>query len=314
MELIQLFSFYQIVNTGSFSEASKKVFRSQPTISHQIKNLEKELGVKLFNRLGRKLVLTEEGRMLFKTIGNFFTDLENLKKRFEDIRQANAGNLTIASTEPIMSYLLPDCVRDFDKSFPKVKLKLIHCSITEDLIPLVLKGNIDLGIGHKYDRELLGQIGFLLWKTFDRVLLIPKNHPLSKKKCIELVDIASYPLVLYRNGSITRRFVEDTFIKGKLSCEIKMEMDSAENIKKYVAMGVGISVVSSLSVDEKDRDKLIFINVSNLFGKTDYGIYYRKDKYITAAMKEFMRVMDTELLDKLGQSPFSVPFGGTPSP
>src|SRR4030042_6906603 len=95
MELIQLYGFYQIVKTGSFSEASKKTFRSQSAISHQIKNLENEFKIKLFERIGNKIKLTQEGEIFFERTNIILKDLEELRRILADIDYAGRGRLTI---------------------------------------------------------------------------------------------------------------------------------------------------------------------------------------------------------------------------
>ena len=298
MELIQLLSFYQIVKTESFSKASKIMFRSQSALSHQIKNLEKELNIKLFERLGRKIRLTEEGKLLCGVISSFVNDLDNVKRTIEDMHQCKFGSVTIAASSAIMTYILPDIIRMFVDQFPKVKYKLITCTVTSEIEPMVLDGGIDFGIGPR-SRQLLPQrLNFLFWKSFDKVLITSKKHPLSKKRNVKLLDIAKFPLILYREGTVIRKDVEEAFVSNKLPYETIMELDVAESIKKYVEIGIGISILSSLTLTNEDKERFGCFNVNSLFGRTNYGIYYRKDKYITSAMRQFMTFFAPELCDK----------------
>jgi len=302
MEINQLLSFYQITKTGSFSKASEKVFKSQSAVSHQITNLEKELKVKLLERLGKSVRLTQEGKALFNLVDKFFFDLDNLKGIFEDIQHSKIGYLSVVTNNAVIMYLLPKITKTFKDEFPGVKVKLINTSIMSEIISKVLDGEADLAIGPKSTQGIPTKINFLFWKSFDRILIMLKNNPLNKKKAIELNDIAAYPLILYREGTVIRKDVEDNFIRNKLTYDVVMETDVAENIKKYVEIGIGVSILSSLTATNEDKDKFVLRDVSHLFGTTDYGIYYRAEKYITAAMKQFITIFSPELYDSLSSS------------
>jgi DNA-binding transcriptional LysR family regulator len=299
MELIQLLSFHQIVETGSFSKASSNIFRSQSAVSHQIKNLEKELGIKLLERFGKKIKLTEEGKILFDVLSAFFNDLDNVKRIYRDMQQGKYGSLTIATSSSMITYILPNVVKMFIDQFAGIKFKLITCAISIEIPRMILNGEAEFGIGPKIDQVSSQKLDFLPWKSFNRVLLMAKDHPLSKKKDITLADIAKYPLILYREGTIIRKNVEEVFIRNNLSYEIVMEMDVAENIKKYVEIGIGLSILSSLAFTHEDKNRLFLFDINHLFGKTEYGIYFRKNKYITIAMKQFIKFFAPELFDNL---------------
>ncbi len=118
--------------------------------------------------------------------------------------------------------------------------------------------------------------------------MVNRRHPLCKKKNIKLGDITKYPFILYRAGN-TRKVVAEAFIRDSLSYEIVMEMDNPEIIKKFVGMGIGVSILSSAAITKEDRNRLAVFNANHLFGKIDYGIYYLRDKYISAATKQFVK-------------------------
>lgn len=299
MEIIQLLSFHQIVKTGSFTKASKNVFRTQSAISHQIKNLEVELKVKLFERKNKTIKLTWEGEILFDTICRFLDDIENLNAMYEDARQGKRGSLVIATSSALVTYCLIDTIKKFMKQATKVKFKLITSTNISEIQSMVLDGDAHLGIAGKSGAMPSQKLNFLYWRSFDKVLLVNKEHPLSKKKTVPLVDIAQYPLILYREGSALRKDVEEAFIRRNLSYEIIIESDVAENIKKYVETGIGISILSSLTLTKEDKMKFVFFNVNNLFKKTHYGIYYGRNKYITTSMKEFIKCFAPELYSDL---------------
>ena len=299
MDLIQLLSFHEIVKTESFSKASKNIFRSQSAVSHQIRNLEEELEVKLFERLGKGIKVTEEGRILFDIIDQFFYDLDDLRKIYRDIKDSKVGNLTIASSSAMMTYVLPNIIKQFTGRFKGINFKLIACSSNSEILSLILEGITDFGIGIKSSKILPKKINFLSWRTFDTLVMMKKDHPLSHQKPVTLGDIASYPLIVYRKGSIIRNIIEEVYARKEIDYKIIMEVDVPENIKGYVEMGLGVGILSSVAITSKDQKKFAISNVNHLFGKVEIGIYYRKDQYISMAMREFIQLFAPKLCDRL---------------
>lgn len=297
MELIQLLSFYQIVKTGSFSRASENVFRSQSAVSHQIKNLEKDFNVILFERLGRKVRLTAEGEMLFAVVSTFLNDIDNLKRIYTDMQDGGQGKLTLAVSGNLMTYWFTDVIRLFMDQFPGIKFKLFTVTDASKMQEMILNGEVDFGIGMK-DQLIAKKLDFLFWKAFDRVLMADFDHPLGRKKTITLSDIADYPLILTRLGG-TKKVVEEALVRSNLAYEIVMEMDSPEIIKKFLEKSISVSIFSSIAVTQEDKDKLAVFNVKHLFGKVDYGIYYSKDKFVSSVMKQFVNFVTPEIADQL---------------
>jgi DNA-binding transcriptional LysR family regulator len=289
MQITQLRAFYEVVKSGSYSKASEKLFITQSAVSHQIRNLEKEFNMKLFERLGNNMKLTKGGEILSDAIAKFLDDLDNLKKLSEDIRTFKTGDLTVATTSALMIYILPEVVKKFREEFPRIKFKLIS-RISVELLPPVLSGEADLAIAPKPDKKELVKLKFIKWKSFGIVLLLAKGHPLQKKKTIMLDDICKLPLILYRSGTVIRQAVDAAFTHRKLSYEVMMEIDMEENAKKYVAMGIGATITASFAVTAEDQQRLWCVDVSHLFGKVDEGIYYRKNKYVTEAMQRFINL------------------------
>lgn len=297
MEIIQLLSFYQIAKTGSFSRASEMVCRSQSAVSHQIKKLEESFDVKLFDRLGKKVKLTEEGGILFSVVSTFFNDLENLKRIYADLHCGRYGELTIAVSRNAMTYWFADVIKSFIDQFPGIKFKLFTRSDSSVMQEMILNGEIDFGIGSR-DHLISKKLDFLFWKAFDRVLMVDKNHPLSKKKAITLTDISKYPLILTRLGG-TKKAFEEAFARTKLSYEIVMEVDSPDVIKKFLRDSTVMSIFSSIAVTEEDRENFVIYNVEHLFGKVEYGIYYSKDKFVSSVMKQFINFFAPEIAHEL---------------
>ena len=191
MEISQLMSFCEIVKTGSYSKASKHLFITQSAVSHQIKNLERELNIKLFERVGNMVRLTQGGKILSDAVIKFVDDLNNLKRISEDIHDSKTGSLTIATNNGIIMYVLPDIIRRFKKELPGIKFRLINPNFTSEILSMVSNGEVDLAIGPKSNQALSSKTNFIFWKSFERFLIMAKGHPLRVKKTITLADIGS---------------------------------------------------------------------------------------------------------------------------
>ena len=297
MEISQLRTFYEIVKAGNYAKASKTLFISQSAMSHQIKNLETELNMKLFQRLGNKKTLTDPGRIFLHAVSKFLEEMDDLKRLCGDIRDSKTGNLAIATSMAVLTHILPDIIQRFGQEFPQIRLRFVSRGLTSELVDMVKNDTIDLAIGPAYTQDLPTEVRFIEWKVFSRVLITARNHPLSQKKAIRLADISSHPLILPRRDTSTTQMVEKTFQQHGLAHEVIMEMDGVENMKKFVHMGLGIAVVSSFTLTPEDNEIFWCHDVSRFFGKGRYGIYYRKDKYLTTAIKQFIRLFSTELYE-----------------
>ena len=269
------------------------MYRSQSAVSHQIKRLEDEFDVKLFDRIGRKVRLTAEGRILFDIISAFFNDFDNLKRIYADMHCGRYGELTLVVSRNVMTYWFAEVIKLFIDQFPGVKYKLFTRSDSSVMQEMILNGEADFGIGMK-DQLISKRLEFLFWKAYGRVLMTNKSHPLFRKKTITLKDIAKYPLMLTRLGG-TKKVVEEEFNRNNLSYEIVVEVDSPDIIKKFLQNSMGVSIFSAIAVTAEDEQKLTVYNAENMFGRVEYGIYYSKDKFISSVMKQFINFFAPEI-------------------
>jgi len=297
MEISQLQTFAEIVKTGNYANASRNLFISQSAISHQIKNLENELGIKLFQRLGNKRSLTDPGRILSNAVKAFLKELDDLKRLCGDIRDSKSGNLAVATSTGVLIHILPGIIRRFSREFPQIRLRLVSRGSCSELVDMVKDDSTDLAVGPAYTQALPMEVRFIEWKSFPRVLIAARNHPLSKKKTIRLSDISRYPLILPRRDTSMTQIVVKTLQQYDLPHEVVMEMDGVENAKKYVRMGIGVAMIASYTLNHEDNEMFWCHDVSRLFGKVRYGIYYRKDKYFTTAMEQFIKFFSMELYE-----------------
>ena len=290
MEIQQLTGFIAVAKTGSFSKAADKTFRTQPAISLQVRSLEDELKVKLFDRLGpRKITLTEQGKIFFDLASPLLEDIDTLTSRFnEACGKKQKGLLRIATHTSVMVYLLPEVIKQFKKKFPECELQILNRS-KKDIISMIKDGDADIGICSLSSVPRI--IDYKVFAKFDRVLITPKKHPLSKKTRIRINDIAKYPLILPPEGSNTRSIIDEKFKENSLEYRIAMEITGRQAIKVYVGMDLGISILNDFYLTKEDRKNLFTKNVSSIFTRSERGTLTRKNRYLSKPVKEFIKIV-----------------------
>ena len=293
METQQLKCFLAVAKYKGFSQAANKVFRTQPAISLQIKALEDELKVKLFDRLGpRKVELTEEGKTLFELASPLLEDFNSLKDRFhEACGKTQSGSVRIATHTSVMVYLLPETIKKFKKEFPICDLSIVNRG-KKEIVSMVLNGEADIGICSLSD--VPSNIEYKVFARFKRLLIAPKDHPLSKKNGISPKNIAQYPLIIPPQGSNTRSVIERVFEQNELTPNITMEVTGRQAIKTYVEMALGISVINEFYLTGEDKKKIFIKDLSNFFGEAERGILTRKGRYLSNPVKNFIKAVHSQ--------------------
>jgi len=294
MEIQQLKGFHAVAKYRNFTIAAQKTQRTQPTISLQVKALEDELGVKLFERLGPKKVnLTREGQIFLNITTPLLQEFINLKSVFNEARGLyHTSNVQIATHSSVMIYLLPKIIKRFKAQFPEVKLSILNRS-RKEIITMLQHGEVDFGITSVDSAP--SSLDYEVFSRYNRILITNKEHPLSKKGIVTLKDVASYPLVVPTPDSNTRAMIDQVFSSENLSYEITMEVVGRTAIKAYVGMDLGISIINEYYVTEDDKKQLFVKNMSKSFGKAETGILTRKGRYLSQPAEEFINLLKKNL-------------------
>lgn len=272
-------AFCQTVRLGSVSRAAEALFVSQPAISLQLQALERELGVPLFERSGRRLVPSREGQVLYEMAQPLVESLDGLEARFRDkVRGLDAGELNIAANSSTILYLLPKIVERFRLHHPDVRLTL-HNAISADGTDLLREDAADLAIGSMTD--VPADLTYAPAYRFEQVLIAPHDHPLASGGELELADIARYPLVLPPKRQITYRLVDQVFQRHRIAYT--------------VALGMGISIVPALCLHESDHERLAARSMKRWFPERSYGVIVRRGKALSAQARAFIELIQPEL-------------------
>lgn len=292
--LKQLRAFVYIARLGSLSRAAEALFLSQPSVSLQLKALERELGATLLERTRRRITLSDAGEALYEMARPLVEGFEDLDQAFRTrVQGARAGRLTIAAGSSTIQYLLPELVKTYRERYPGVHLALSNVT-NRDGIALLRSDEVDIAVGSMID--VPHDIAWAPVYHYDPMLIMPPDHPLATKSDIRLEDIAQYGLILPPKRLTTYRLVDMVFQQRHVPYKVVIEVGGWDVIKQYVAMGLGISIVTGICLTEADRERLAIRNMRQYLPQRSYGVVMRKGKFLSPEARAFVDLIRPGLL------------------
>jgi DNA-binding transcriptional LysR family regulator len=288
--LQQLRGFCFAARTKSISKAARKMGLSQPSVSLQIKALERELRTTLFSRRGPRIELTDDGQRLFELARPLVDAIDQLDEDFASQRDsAQRGTVNIAAGGSTLQYLLPPFVAKFTHEYPHVDVRL-HNVTGKAGLALLREGEVDFAVGPMLDTP--PDILFHPLVTYEPMLITPRDHPLAAQSRVTLKDIAKYPLILPPKDQATFRVVEQVFAEHSVAYDVKLEVGGYDVIKKYVDLGLGISIVMSHCLSGADH--LHSVPLGRWFPKRTYGLVLSKGTRLSPAADRFIAMVRDE--------------------
>ena len=286
MELRELKSFVTAAKFRSISKAATDLGLGQPTVTTHIKKLEKELNMVLFDRVTRPIRLTLSGQTIFDLSQPLLDGLDSLAVRTSEAEER--GPVTDASTPDIIPHTLLRGVKVFNSLYPNVYLR-IQSATRSEVIGMVRTGEVDAGVIQHPDRG--DDLHFEPLFLYERVLIAPKGHELLSTPMTSLDSIAKYPLLLMARGTYTRHILEQQLQKRGLQYEVIMELDSMDMIKKFVTIGMGVSVGPRLAIEEEDLDHLGMVSLANFLPVDQAGLITLPGKTLSTPAGQFISVL-----------------------
>ena len=278
---------------GTVARAAEALFLSPSSVSLQLSALERELGAHLLERIRPRLALTREGQILYDLARPLIEGVESIDRQFQNRRQGmDAGEIVVAAGASTIQYLLPPLVREFREQHAQVRLQLANVT-GKDGLALLRSDQADLAVGSMLDVPHDLSYEPVYW--FDPMLILPLNHPLAEKTDITLKDLSPYGLILPPQRLTTYRMVDLVFQQAQVPYSVAIEVGGWEVIKQYVAMGLGISIVTGICINETDRDRLAVHNMRRFFPQRSYGVVMRKGKYLSPQARAFIDLVKPDL-------------------
>lgn len=291
-------AFCQVARLGSVSRAAEALYLSQPAITLQLQALERELGVKLFERVGRRLALTREGDALYALARPLVEGIDRLPDAFrEQIKGLDGGELHVAAGSSTILYLLPKIVEAYRHAHPDVRL-ILHNVTGAGGLDLLRSDGVDLAVGSMLD--VPADLDYAPVYRFEPMLIAPRGHPLATKADLRLEDLSPYGLILPPQRLTTYRLVDLVFQQNRVPYTVALEVGGWEVIKQYVAMGLGISIVTAICLTDADRDRLAIRSLAKYFPSRSYGVVVRKGKYLSQQARDFIELIRPQMLASRG--------------
>jgi DNA-binding transcriptional LysR family regulator len=303
MDLDQLRTFVEVAKEGNFSRAAAKVFRSQPAVSAQIRQLEDEYQQRLFDRSGKTVRLTPAGEMLLDYAQNLLRLHRESLDALSHASKETRGVLSVGANEASFLYVLTNVFERFHKLYPSVRIN-VYRNFSRKVIEKIELGIVDVGIVTLPVKSPALRIVPIFRDELQ--LVVGLGNPLAKKKTVTLSEIADAPIIFPKTGS-TRRVMEKIFAPYRDALKISMELGSVVMIKQFVAAGFGASIIStSFAADEVAAGKLKLVPIEDLNLKRELGLVYRRDRTLPRAATAFIDVVRESLAGKkLKQEPKS---------
>ena len=284
LELRQLRSFCAAGKLRSISKAADSLDIGQPTVTGHIKKLEAELGTLLFDRIKRPVQLTASGSTLLRLATPLVDGMDQLASGLSEAD--TMVPVRVASSHEIATHTLPPVVEAFLAEYPHVPIRIHSTGDRTEVLRAVAEGDVDLAIMPGVERG--AEFDFLGLFPYERVLITPLNHPLIREDLHSLDQLAQWPLIMLGRHMATRMLVEQELQRRGLSYEIVVEVDDMDVIKRYVALGLGISVGPRLAIDPGDERELGVKSLSNLLPTDQAGVLTLRGKTLSTPSLNFI--------------------------
>jgi LysR family transcriptional regulator, cyn operon transcriptional activator len=291
MELRQLEYFIAVCEELHFTKAAEKIGISQPTLSLQIRSIEQELGTPLFDRIGKRIALTEAGSILLKHCRGVFQNLENAFHEIGELREYQGGNLSVAVLPAELDYRFTPLFIDFHKRFPRIRLNISASTI--EIAKQVLDNEVDIGITLLLlpDSRL---VSIPLYRE-EYVLVVSQNHELASYDSIRLTELRKIPVVMYPKQFLGRRLIENHCQEYGFHLDVVVETTTGPSLFRFVKENIG-ATVQPLPLSKSINDPTLrLIKINDNPPTRQIGIIYRADKYLGFAAQKFIETVEEKL-------------------
>ena len=291
--LYQLRILKAIASEGSFKKAAESLYISQPAVSLQVQNLEKQLNVPIFDRGNRKASFTEEGEVLLRYGTRILSLCDESCRAIEDLRCLNGGTLVIGASQTTGTYLMPRLIGLFRQKYPQIAVQLqVHS--TRRISWSVANGQVNLAIiGGKVPLELETVLQITPYAEDELALILPKLHPFSKLEYIQKEDLYRLRFIALDTQSTIRKVIDQVLNQNGIDStrfKIEMELNSIEAIKNAVQSGLGAAFVSiSAIAKELELGILHWVKIEDITIKRTLSIVVNPNRYRSKASQAFSK-------------------------
>lgn len=285
MDTQALAAFLEVADAASFTRAAERLHLSQPAISKRLKSLEDEIGQRLFDRVGRSVLLTDAGHSLLPYARRALQTVEDGRRALSQLSAKVSGRLSIGTSHHIGLHRLPPMLKRFVLEFPDVDLDL-HFMDSEDACEAVLAGKLELGIVTLPLQPLPNLESRIVWPDPLAVIVAP-SHPLAQRKRVKLEDLAKHPAVLPDEDTYTHRIIRAELEARGVEPRVRLATNYLETLKMLAAIGLGWSVLPKSMID----DSVVRLPVSSFTPHRDLGWVRHTGRAISGPARALMGLL-----------------------
>jgi DNA-binding transcriptional LysR family regulator len=282
----QLRTFCVLVRTGSFTQTAREISVTQSGVSYSMKALENDIGCRLLDRLGKKVVPTQAGEQLLQHATRILKEMDTARESLAQLGKWGSGRLRLGASTTACQLLIPPVLREFKESFPGHAITL-EPGDTPELVDALLGHRIDLALSLEVQRE--PQLRFHPLFTDDLQFIVSPLHPWAKDGRIERTAIPRQNYILYSKRSITFRLIADYFRREQMELNTVIEAGSMEATKELVKLGLGVSILAPwITQKEIEEGSLVALPLGRRKLQRDWGILHWQGKQLNLAEETFI--------------------------
>jgi len=280
--------FHTVARLLSFTKAAETLHMTQPAVTFQVRQLEEYFNTRLFDRTHNRISLTEVGQLVYDYADRIFDLYAEMDDSVKEITGDINGVLLIGASTTIAEYMLPVLLGDFKNKYPDVQIRL-RVSNTDEIVAMVENNVIDLGV---VEAPVANKSLAVELCRMDRlVAIVPSDHPLAHKTDVTVADLAQYPFIMREEGSGTREVITHYFAQAGLSMlnlNIVMELGSSEAIKGAVTSGMGISILSRVTIQKELQLNILHALDLSPALERPFSFVHQKQKFRMRAIDELL--------------------------
>ena len=301
LSFVHLRTFLTVIKLGSFTRAAHELSLTQPAVSGHIAALESEFGMALFNRTGKKIVLTDAGSILQKGARDILDRVEDLKGELNDLKALRGGTIRIGASKIIGVYMLPRILMAFRDQFPDIELQIsIHSAHT--ISAQVEDNAYDLAIVGEGDQIASRNIGTKVIGEDRLVVIASPHHPLANGRFVSIKDLGDEPFILSGRLTASLQSLKAQLAELGVNLKSSIEMDEAGAIKRAVEEGAGLAILSRSVVERELREgRLVELELENHVLKRNILMLWRQDRRFSKNTEAFMRFLQKSFAETIAQ-------------
>ena len=287
----QLRAFVTLARRGSFTQAARELHLSQSAVSHSMKALETDLGCRLFDRMSKKVLLTQAGEQLLQHADKILLEMSAARESLQQLGKWGHGRLRLGASTTACQYILPEVLSELKKSFPQAMIR-VEPGDTREAMELLRSNQVDLALALEPKRD--DDFDFLPLFTDEMVFVLAPTHPWARAGQVVREEIPKQNYVLYNKHSFTFEMVADYFRTEDMVLNMVMEFGSMEAIKELVKLGLGVSILAPwIARKEIETGALVALSLGKRKLKRTWGVLHWRGRRLTLAEETFVNLCRT---------------------